>query len=277
MDTASNEKVSYDSKNDVEAASGKIGMKQKALNALWATGVETQGIDRVPEDEREDTHSIGMFTLWASVFISLTTFPLGMLGQETFTLTFDHTVATALGFAIIGCSCAGFIGTLGPQLGMRTMIITRYAFGYWGATIISLLNALTQLGFSVIAVILAGQLLHNLNNKLPLAVGIVIIGILSVTICFFGYNLLHHYERYAWMGMIMIFIMMLTLGGKEGYDLNAQKAFEDPPGVLRAADVLSFGAIMFSTPASLAPTVGQKTVPIAQYANCRIASWLQDH
>jgi hypothetical protein len=27
---------------------------------------------------------------------------------------------------------------------MRTMVITRYAFGYWGAAIVSLLNILTQ-------------------------------------------------------------------------------------------------------------------------------------
>jgi purine-cytosine permease-like protein len=59
---------------------------------------------------------------------------------------------------------------------MRTMIITRYSYGYWGAALISLLNILTQLGFSVIAVILAGQVLHNVNRDLPLVVGVIIIG-----------------------------------------------------------------------------------------------------
>ncbi|KIJ40828.1 hypothetical protein M422DRAFT_256270 [Sphaerobolus stellatus SS14] len=64
--------------------------------------------------------------------------------------------------------------------------------------------------------------------------------------------LLHHYERYAWLVMIAIFIMMLSLDGKAGYNFNAQKSLKDPAG-LRASDVLSYGAIMFSAPASLAP------------------------
>ncbi|KIJ40827.1 hypothetical protein M422DRAFT_256268 [Sphaerobolus stellatus SS14] len=46
--------------------------------------------------------------------------------------------------------------------------------------------------------------------------------------------------------------MMLSLGGKAGYNFNAQKSLEVPAG-LRASDVLSYGAIMFSAPASLAP------------------------
>ncbi|KIJ40829.1 hypothetical protein M422DRAFT_209731, partial [Sphaerobolus stellatus SS14] len=151
---------------------------------------------------------------------------------------------------------------------MRTMIITRYSFGYWGGAIIALLNVVTQMGFSVIAIILAGQVLHNLNNNLPLVVGVIITSYnvcISTTIfedILTSFQLLHHYERYAWLVMIAIFIMMLSLGGKAGYDFNAQKSLEDPAGLLRASDVLSYGAIMFSAPASLAPMC-------ADY-NCRL-------
>ena len=37
-----------------------------------------------------------------------------------------------------------FIATLGPQTGLRTMVITRYSSGYIGCTIYSILNILTQ-------------------------------------------------------------------------------------------------------------------------------------
>lgn len=49
--------------------------------------------------------------------------------------------------SISGCATVGFVATLGPRFGMRTMVITRYAFGYWGAAMVSLLNILTQVRF----------------------------------------------------------------------------------------------------------------------------------
>lgn len=93
----------------------------------------------------------------------LATLPIGMLAQQVFTLTFPHAVAVIIGFGIMcapftilhlesltifvsGSATVGFIATLGPRFGMRTMVITRYAFGYWGGALISLLNILTQVG-----------------------------------------------------------------------------------------------------------------------------------
>jgi hypothetical protein len=55
---------------------------------------------------------------------------------------------------------------------------------------------------------------------------------------------------------------MYVLGSQAGYDLHAQAALEDPPGHLRAADILSFGGIIFSSSAGWAP--------IAADFNCRL-------
>lgn len=66
------------------------------------------------------------------------------------------------------------------------MVITRYSGGRIGSTIFSILNILTQLGFSTTAVILGGLTLASINNVLPLAVGIVIISVATLIICFFG-------------------------------------------------------------------------------------------
>lgn len=51
----------------------------------------------------------------------------------------------------------------------------------------SILNILTQLGFSVTCVILGGQTLASVGNVLPLEVGIVIVSVVTLIICFFGY------------------------------------------------------------------------------------------
>jgi purine-cytosine permease-like protein len=50
----------------------------------------------------------------------------------------------------------------------------------------------------VTAVILGGQTLATVNTHVPLVVGVIIIGVASLLVCFVGYNFLHVYERYAW-------------------------------------------------------------------------------
>ncbi|KAI6119710.1 hypothetical protein EDD16DRAFT_1726389, partial [Pisolithus croceorrhizus] len=70
-------------------------------------------------------------TRFRSVNTVLTTIPIGVLGQFVFTLTFPHAVATILCFGFLGAIATAFVATLGPQTGLRTMIITRYSSGYW--------------------------------------------------------------------------------------------------------------------------------------------------
>ena len=104
-----------------------------------------------------------------------------------------------------------------------------------------------RLGFSVTAVILGGQTLASVNpGTLPLVVGIIIIGILSLIPCFIGYNYVHYYERYAWIVIFVIIMFLWSLGGHAGFDVNAQKPLEDRDRAL-SADILSFGGIVFGS------------------------------
>ena len=97
------------------------------------------------------------------------------------------------------------------------------------------------------AVILGGQTLASINpGTLPLVVGVIIIGLLSLIPCFVGYHYVHYYERYAWCVVTLIMFFLWGLGGKAGYDINAQKPFEDT-GRAFSADILSFGGIIFGS------------------------------
>lgn len=60
------------------------------------------------------------------------------------------------------------------------------------------------------------------------------------------------WERYAWMGMTVIFIMLYALGGKAGYNLSAAVEEEDVGRAL-TGDILSFGGIIFGSCAGWAP------------------------
>ncbi|KAJ7816974.1 permease for cytosine/purines, uracil, thiamine, allantoin-domain-containing protein [Mycena olivaceomarginata] len=170
-----------------------------------------------------------------------------------------HALATIFCFAALGATVTAFVSTLGPKTGLRTMIITRFSSGYVGCTIYSILNILTQLGFSVTAVILGGQTLASINpGTLPLVAGVVIVGIGSLIPC---YNMIHHYERYAWMVLFIVMLFLLGLGGHAGFDINAQKEFEDK-GKALSSDILSFGGIVFGSVAGWAP--------VAADYNCRL-------
>jgi len=88
------------------------------------------------------------------------TIPIGVIAQSTFTLTFTYVtrghgitntlilsrdaVVTILCFGALGGVATAFIATLGPLTGLRTMVIARFSSGYFGGTIYSVLNILTQ-------------------------------------------------------------------------------------------------------------------------------------
>ncbi|KAN0073667.1 Permease for cytosine/purines, uracil, thiamine, allantoin domain containing protein [Tylopilus felleus] len=249
----------------VEAAPDQViakrfGVFGPLLSKLFQSGVEARGVERVPENQRETKNSWNNLLMWWSVNMVLTTIPVGVLAQFAFTLTLPHAVATTFCFAALGSVATAFIATLGPRTGLRTMIITRYSSGYLGGTFFSILNILTQLGFATTAVILGGQTLASIStNTLPLVGGIIIIGVCCLIPCFVGYDMVHVYERYAWMITLFIMCCLYGLGSKAGYDINTQKALENTGREL-SANILSFGAIIFGSVAGWAPIAADYNV-----------------
>jgi len=240
----------------------RYGFAGPILERLFASGVEARGVERVPEDQRETKNSWNNLLMWWSVNCVLTTIPIGVLGQEYYTLTLPHAIATILCFGALGAFATAFISTLGPKTGLRTMIITRFSSGYVGGTLYAILNILTQLGFAVTAVILGGETLANINpGTLPLVVGIIIIGLCSLVPCFIGYQMVHIYERYAWMVIFIVMLFLWGLGGKAGFDISLQVPNEDTGRAL-SADVLSFGGIVFGSVTGWAP--------VAADYNCKL-------
>ncbi|PPQ85497.1 hypothetical protein CVT25_006577 [Psilocybe cyanescens] len=240
----------------------RFGFLGPFLSKLFELGVEARGVDRIPEDMRDDTHFWNNIFMWWSVNMVLTTVSIGILAQQLFTLTLPHAAATILCFGAVGAALTSFIATLGPKTGLRTMIITRFSSGYIGGTIYSILNILTQLGFSVICVIVGGQTLASVNpGTLPLVAGVVIIGVLSVIPCFIGYDMIHFCERYAWMPLLVVMLMLWSLGARAGYNLSSESKHEDT-GRSLSSDILSFGGIIFAGFTGWAP--------VAADYNCRI-------
>lgn len=77
----------YDRSNDYARDDGVIreedlvaerGPVFRWLSKAFAMGVEARGIERVPEDERDGKHTIGLLLLWWSVNSVVSTVPIGV-------------------------------------------------------------------------------------------------------------------------------------------------------------------------------------------------------
>lgn len=99
---------------------------------------------------------------------------------------------------VFSCGIPAYIATFGPRLGMRTMGIARYSYGYYPAILPALLNLISFIGFCAVNSIVAGQVLAAVNpGHLSTTAGIVIVAVVSMFISFCGYRVLHAVERWA--------------------------------------------------------------------------------
>lgn len=177
-------------------------------------GIETHGIERVSPESRTHVRIFDNFTMWLSANLVISTIALGALAVPVFALGFWDAVAVIIIFNVLGVLPVAFFSTLGPKLGLRQMTISRFSFGWVGAIIMALFNVAACIGWSAVNVIVGGQLVEALSGgAVPRWVGILIIAILTTFVSIYGYKYVHRYERYAWIPMAIIFIVVAAVAG----------------------------------------------------------------
>ncbi len=93
-------------------------------------GIETQGIDRIPEEAKRPPSIINTFFIWWSVTVHVGTLPIGFLGPE-FGLSLGQSVAGIVVGTFLGALCTAYTGTLGPKVShMRLCIPYRELMTY---------------------------------------------------------------------------------------------------------------------------------------------------
>jgi NCS1 family nucleobase:cation symporter-1 len=86
-------------------------------------------------------------------------------------------------------------------------VLSRLGFGYWGNVLPAGLNAVTA-GIGWFAVnSVSGALALNVLTHLPQVLCLLIVVAVQVTVAFFGYNLIHVFERYAFPILTVIFVI----------------------------------------------------------------------
>ena len=78
-------------------------------------GIELQGIDRIPEEQKQPPSILNVFLLWWSLNVHVGVVPLGLLGP-LFGLTLGQSVGSAFLGICLGALCTAYTGTLGPKV-----------------------------------------------------------------------------------------------------------------------------------------------------------------
>lgn len=111
---------------------------------------------------------------------------------------------------------------------------------YYLVCIPVLLNMATLTGFCVVMNVTASLTLSSITDgHLTTTVGIVVISILSLLVSFCGFNVLHQYEKYAWLPVLIAIVIATGCGGKH---LANQVAVAEP----ETSTILSFGGLIAS-------------------------------
>src|SRR5579859_5132807 len=175
-------------------------------------GLETHGIERVSPSTRTHVRILDNFTMWLSANLVISTVALGALAVPVFGLGFWDSVLAIVLFNALGILPVAFFSTLGPKLGLRQMTISRFSFGWVGSMIMALFNVAACIGWSAVNVIVGGQLITDLSNgAIPRWASILIIAVLTTIVSIYGYRYVHRYERWAWIPLAVIFIIMFVV------------------------------------------------------------------
>jgi len=168
--------------------------------------IEPGGVEPIPLDERHGS-PLSLVWTWASPNMEFATVAVGILGVLAFGLTFWQSVAAIVVGTLLGCITHGVLSAWGPREGLCQMVLSRTAFGYLGNHLPAGLNALTAgIGWFAVNSISGALALHALT-KIPTELSLAVVVAAQLVVAFFGHNLVHTFERYAFPVLSAIFVV----------------------------------------------------------------------
>ena len=226
----------------------KLASYSKNLEqTLIKYNLEERGVKRVEPHETNPLSwksYLQAFNLWVSINLAAVNVTLGMLAPTVYLLSFKDAAFCAVFGSLLGSCPVAYIATWGPVSGNRTMIFARYTFGWWPGKMIVILNLIILLGYCLIDLVVAGQILSAIstNGDLSVVVGIIIVAVICWVITTFGISSFHFYERYAFIPQVVALSILYGVSASN-FDLEAPST-GDPRTV--TGNRLSFFSLCFS-------------------------------
>ncbi|KAF4483386.1 purine-cytosine permease [Fusarium agapanthi] len=250
-----------------EAESQVLSRSTTWLDRLRRWGLETRGMQPVPIEERTDTRYINIFFMWFTMNVNI--LPLyysivtGMLGTLGFGLSLKDCSLLILFFSVLCCAFPAYCSTFGARTGLRQMLISRFAFGYYLIVIMVILNLCTNAGFGIICSVTGGSTLAAVSSgSISSTVGIVIISIIAMVVSFLGIKFLHQYERYSWIFNLVAIIIATGVGGK-----HLSNQVEQPAA--SASTIVSYGGVI----AGFIIPFSALAADFSVYCHPRVSTW----
>ncbi|EAS31582.2 NCS1 nucleoside transporter [Coccidioides immitis RS] len=247
-------KVDDDTEDTFRPPSIGLAVWQKLLGV----GVELRGLEPVPLDKRTDRRYINICTILAASMISLLPLGIGLAPTLVYGLSFSHAAAMIICLQFVLIIPSAYIATIAPKTGMRQMVQARYSFGKYFNGFNSLLVTLGSAGFGIIACVQGSQVLTSINpERLPIAVSITIMMLVSLFLSFMGYSVLHFFARWAWTATLFAIVVLTGTSGDKLYQQAPPRAQGAPPYMgmvaLAAANMLTWVNIIGDYASYMAP------------------------
>jgi nucleobase:cation symporter-1, NCS1 family len=200
--------------------------------------IEPGGAEYIPLSERHGK-PLQQFWTWVSPNMEFATIFVGIIGVWFFGQSFwMAALAIVLGTAL-GSLSMGMLAARGPLFGVPQMVLSRIGFGRFGNVLPAGINALVAgVGWfavnSVSGAFALNALLHW-NTKLCL----LLIVLVQLAVAFFGHNLVHAFERWAFPVLVVIFaIAAAVIFSKAHYSAHIAAI----PGGALGGWLITFGA-----------------------------------
>jgi NCS1 nucleoside transporter family len=168
--------------------------------------VEPGGAGFIPLSERHGRPSQQFWT-WMSPNMEFATIFVGIIAIWFFGQSFWMAVlAIVLGTAL-GSVSMGFLAARGPLFGVPQMILSRISFGFLGNILPAGINSLVA-GVGWFAVnSVSGAFALNTLTGLTKVESLIIIVVAQIAVAFFGHNLVHTFERWAFPLLTIAFVI----------------------------------------------------------------------
>lgn len=191
--------------------------------------VERHSIDFIPESERHGSAK-SLFTIWFSANAQITTVVTGALAVILGLDLWSAILAILIGNAIGGVFMA-YHSAQGPKLGIPQMIQSRAQFGVVGAILPLILVVVMYVGFFATSTILGAQALTAAFH-LPLNLSIIIVNVLAVILCVYGYDFIHRFEKVVAVIFLILFLILTFLLLKQPMPAVSHHSFSWGPFLL---------------------------------------------
>lgn len=231
---------SFEQTGEVEGK--KDGYIQRMSDLALSMGAEVRGIERVMPEDQNDDSIWNVASMWFGANMVIATVSIGVLGVTLFDLDFWTSFLVIIFFNILGSQTVALFSTFGPIFGLRQMVITKFWFGPYFSKVPAIINIFSCIGFTAVNTIVSAQLLHTVNGgSLPPWAGILIIIACTFVLSFFGYHIVHVFEKWSWVPNVIIFIIVAVQMGRS----HTFTAGTMTSGATTAGNVLSFGGTIY--------------------------------